>query len=87
MSEREDVRIERGPGRCAYCHDEVPRDERTACAACLGVHHDGCWREHGRCATCGEGEALTRAGAGEPTLAGGAGPGEPPRLEGRPVAP
>jgi hypothetical protein len=41
----------RGVGRCAYCHDEVGVEDRTACAGCLAVHHADCWED--RCAACG----------------------------------
>ncbi len=49
------------PGRCAYCKDAVELSQRAACAACLAVHHEGCWSEHGRCAACGVEEVLRRA--------------------------
>ena len=64
--ERADVKVSRGPGRCAYCHDDVPEAERTACIACLAVHHHDCW--HGRCAACGEARSLTPERAGETPL-------------------
>jgi hypothetical protein len=58
----EGVRVERAPGRCAFCKDEVAKDERAACAGCMAVHHTACFREHGACASCGEREALVRDG-------------------------
>lgn len=49
----------RDHGRCPYCHDTVEQvAERAACAHCLAVHHQACWREHGSCAACGQDEPL-----------------------------
>jgi hypothetical protein len=40
--------------RCPFCHDDVRADGGgwVACAACLARHHEACWAEGGRCATC-----------------------------------
>lgn len=49
-----DVRVDRSPTRCPYCHADVAPDptEWVACAGCLARHHAGCWGEAGRCGTC-----------------------------------
>ncbi len=54
------VEVERSPQRCPYCHDEVDsRDEDwLACAGCLARHHEDCWRELGRCSSCGDDRSL-----------------------------
>jgi hypothetical protein len=62
MAEHSDVRVQAGPRRCAFCHEEVPAEERVACAACFAAHHDACWGEAGRCATCQGTQALVREG-------------------------
>ncbi len=68
------VRIGGGAARCPYCHDEVALEAPTwvACAGCLARHHGGCWREAGRCASCGGAESLARAA--RPTASGELGP-------------
>lgn len=37
--------------RCPYCHDAFD-DYGRVCAVCLARHHDDCWVEAGRCASC-----------------------------------
>ncbi|MGE0709785.1 MAG: hypothetical protein AB7N76_21810 [Planctomycetota bacterium] len=37
--------------RCPYCHDTFD-DYGRVCAVCLARHHDDCWSEAGRCASC-----------------------------------
>lgn len=48
--------------RCPYCHESVRADspDWVACAGCLAKHHEGCWNEHGACASCQGREALGR---------------------------
>lgn len=41
------------PGRCPYCHDDVPPDEAAGCAACGAGHHAECLEIHGGCAAFG----------------------------------
>ena len=43
--------------RCPYCHD-VPSPQLAVCAGCLAPHHERCWDELGRCASCAAGRAL-----------------------------
>lgn len=61
-SEPLDLHVLGGAGRCPFCHDSI--DVRAlrwvACAACLARHHDVCWAEAPRCASCG-GQALVHA--------------------------
>lgn len=65
--EKVDLRVQGGgPLRCAYCHDSVPSEDRAACADCLAVHHEGCWRESGRCASCQGARPLFAPGAAAP---------------------
>lgn len=47
---RDDVVV--SASRCPFCHEAVKEREWVACAACLARHHEGCWTESGRCATC-----------------------------------
>src|SRR5436190_10936352 len=58
--ERLDVHVARsgGPGRCAWCHDDVRIEDRSACASCLAVHHPDCWRRDQHCAACGHTKLL-----------------------------
>ena len=51
--ERSRVHVQGSPTRCAYCHDSVEVEERTACKACVAVHHIDCWRQDRCCAACG----------------------------------
>lgn len=37
---------------CTYCKGRLEGRARH-CAVCLGPHHDDCWEDHGRCASCG----------------------------------
>lgn len=75
MSEQQDIRVQAGPRRCAFCHEEVPAEERVACAACFAAHHDGCWSEGGKCATCHGTQALVRDGQPTAATAAPAAPG------------
>jgi hypothetical protein len=57
--------------RCPFCHGDVRVEARdwVACRDCLARHHEACWRESGRCATCGREELLeTRAAPSSPIL-------------------
>jgi hypothetical protein len=47
---RDDITV--GANRCPFCHEQVQAKEWVACAACLARHHEACWAESGRCATC-----------------------------------
>jgi tetratricopeptide (TPR) repeat protein len=40
--------------RCPYCHDAVKPESTdwVACRGCLARHHESCWSEHAKCATC-----------------------------------
>jgi hypothetical protein len=39
--------------RCPFCHEPIElEDTKQACVECMAWHHDACWSEHGRCATC-----------------------------------
>lgn len=40
--------------RCPFCHESILAAEEpwVVCAACLARHHEECWNEHARCATC-----------------------------------
>lgn len=49
------------PSRCPWCHDECAPDGSVVCQACLSRHHAGCWREGGKCASCGQTKALQGA--------------------------
>src|SRR5581483_7666534 len=48
--------------RCPYCHADVHPEasDWVACAGCLARHHQGCWNEHGSCASCHGRETLAR---------------------------
>lgn len=56
---RPDRRDEVTP-RCPFCREDVRLEAGAwlACALCLARHHQGCWRELGRCASCGDGAHL-----------------------------
>jgi len=59
-----EIKIEGNPTRCPYCHDEVAvLAEEVACEKCLARHHETCWRDAGRCATCGHSTRLVHEGA------------------------
>jgi hypothetical protein len=59
---REGVRVELSPTRCPFCKDELaPGKPIVACAACGARHHDSCYADHGRCATCGSEDKLVPA--------------------------
>ncbi len=46
--------------RCPWCHDAVAHDDEVAvCRDCLAAHHEPCWAEAGRCATCARTRPLT----------------------------
>jgi hypothetical protein len=62
------VDVKGKPGRCAYCHDDVAVEERTACAACLAVHHTECWSQDRKCASCGEQRVLAAPSAAPESL-------------------
>lgn len=50
---RDDVRVA-ALSRCPFCHaDAGVAASRGVCAACLARHHEACWSETGRCASCG----------------------------------
>lgn len=50
---RDDVRVA-ALSRCPFCHaDAGVAASRGVCAACLARHHEACWTETGRCASCG----------------------------------
>jgi hypothetical protein len=53
------VNVPHSPLRCPYCHEDVHHESEPwlACAACLARHHDDCWRDAGRCGTCGATQA------------------------------
>lgn len=58
MSEPE-LRVQGAPGRCPFCRDELGSPPGlVACAGCGARHHAPCYREHGRCATCGGKDVL-----------------------------
>jgi hypothetical protein len=65
VAPRDDVSVSASPTRCPYCHEGIQIDAEAwvACSGCLGRHHRDCWDEGGKCAGCGETEALSRAGA------------------------
>lgn len=60
------VHADASPVRCPFCHEgiAVAAEEWLACEGCLARHHAGCWSESGRCASCGGGRSLARAGVG-----------------------
>jgi hypothetical protein len=44
---------------CPYCKGRLAHDETlVACAPCAARHHEDCYQELGRCASCGSFEAL-----------------------------
>lgn len=53
--------------RCPFCREDVRLEAGAwlACALCLARHHQGCWRELGRCASCGDGAHLAPVAAVE----------------------
>lgn len=57
---RDDIVVSQS--RCPYCHDDVPAaaEDGVVCATCLARHHEACWQETGRCASCRHGERLRR---------------------------
>jgi hypothetical protein len=59
----EEVSVAGSLARCPYCHDEVApgAGEWVACESCLARHHEACWNESGRCATCKGTRFLARA--------------------------
>jgi hypothetical protein len=50
-----------GVNRCPFCHTDVAiaLDRWVACRQCLARHHEACWSEGARCATCGHDHVLT----------------------------
>ena len=39
--------------RCPFCHDALPKFERTTdCPSCRAAHHPACWDEGDGCASC-----------------------------------
>jgi len=62
MNEAVHVEMRGSPGRCAYCHGDVPPEERVACRDCLAPHHQECFE--GRCAACGSESVLVRGALG-----------------------
>lgn len=55
--------------RCPYCKDALTGEEPdlVACRSCGTVHHEGCFREHGRCTLLGcEGKDAERGEGGAP---------------------
>jgi hypothetical protein len=47
--------LEGGAPRCPYCHVDIAEGEAgiLACGKCRTIHHEGCWKEHGRCTLLG----------------------------------
>ncbi|MCO5170107.1 MAG: hypothetical protein M9894_27555 [Planctomycetes bacterium] len=58
---RPDVHVVASPTRCPFCHADVAAQGSVACQGCLARHHDACWHEGGRCATCGGAVKLVAA--------------------------
>jgi len=58
--EQEKVNVTRSPTRCPYCHESVVegKEAQRVCQGCLSRHHEGCWGELDRCASCGCEQAL-----------------------------
>jgi hypothetical protein len=54
--------------RCPYCHASVAADgdDWVACRSCLARHHQACWRESPRCASCGQGAYLQESAPSVP---------------------
>jgi hypothetical protein len=61
----EKVVVAAPPSRCPWCHDECAPEGSVVCQACLSRHHAPCWREGGKCASCGQARAMQGA---PPTL-------------------
>lgn len=52
------------PGRCPFCREAfVGPGGVVACAACGARHHEPCWDELQRCATCSSRDVLVARGA------------------------
>lgn len=63
VSPRDDVRVVGSPVRCPFCHEDVAVEgEWSACSRCLARHHQPCWTEGGRCASCGHDGAVRHGG-------------------------
>jgi hypothetical protein len=60
---REDVRVAGSLVRCPYCHSELSpgKSDWVACKDCLARHHVTCWKELGRCSTCGGESSLSQS--------------------------
>ncbi|HEY3283671.1 MAG TPA: RING finger protein [Armatimonadota bacterium] len=79
-------------GQCPYCGFAIgPREPRVVCGACGAAHHEGCWRNNGRCTTpncTGEpvGASSNGDGAESPVPLGTPGlkPPPPTRIPARP---
>ena len=52
---RADLKVVQSAVRCPWCHEDVviASDDWVACRECMARHHDTCWEERARCATCG----------------------------------
>jgi hypothetical protein len=59
--QNDDLDLNLGLARCPFCHDDVAVERETwvACSGCLARHHDACWAEGARCASCGGAEHLS----------------------------
>lgn len=44
--------FKQSPSRCPFCHDDVTPEASVVCQECLARHHQPCWSEGGRCASC-----------------------------------
>jgi hypothetical protein len=63
------VRFEQTPSRCPYCHGPCEDSEEVvACRACVARHHAECWRQLGRCSSCGATRFLGEAPVAPPAL-------------------
>jgi hypothetical protein len=61
------VRFEHAPSRCPYCHSHCEDSEEVvACRACVARHHAECWRQLGRCSSCGGARFLGESPAAAP---------------------
>jgi hypothetical protein len=58
--EREDVRVASSLVRCPFCHADITpdADDWIACRGCMARSHTACWKEAGRCGTCGGVQSL-----------------------------
>jgi hypothetical protein len=58
MDKADEKQVKAVVHRCPFCHEGAEAEGSVACQGCLARHHEACWSESGRCASCGSERAL-----------------------------